>query len=188
MTRTHVANTFQPGQKVHKFEVAGLGDAPYTYLGCSRKVFQACQGAPEQAGGSCDYCGTGIMFQFHLRSADGREFKVGSDCILKTDSTRALIVPVKTEVQKHQKALRDARAQKKCAKDVARIAAAVAQLPLVADAFAAEPHPMAASGPFFATKTRLDWANWMLANAGLSGRLTVAKAIETSLVSSKGTV
>ena len=64
--------TYAPGQKVHKFELAGLGLAPYTFLGCERKVYQACQGAPEQPGGSCDYCGTGIMYQFLLRSADGR--------------------------------------------------------------------------------------------------------------------
>lgn len=172
---------FVVGEKYHAFERAGLGKAPYTFMGCERRVFQACPGAPEQPGGCCDYCGTGIHYQFILRSADGREFKVGSDCILKVDSSRALRVAVENELQKREREQREARAAVKRQKDVDRIAAAVAVLPNVADTFRAQPHPQAASGPFFAAKTRLDWAEWMLANAGMSGRLTVAKAIETAL-------
>ena len=184
--------TYTPGQKVHKFELAGLGTAPYAYLGCEHKVFVAYPGAPEQPGGCCDYCGTGISYQFHLRSADGKKFKVGSDCILKVDSSTALRVAVETELQTRQREQREARAAVKRQKDGERIATAKANLLLVAEIFRAQPHPYsvvtstAPYGPtgnasFFADKTRLDWAEWMLTNAGTSGRLTVAKAIEAAL-------
>jgi hypothetical protein len=68
---------------VHRFEAAGLGKAPFTLLEMQRIVFQACPGAPIQAGGSCDYCGTAICYAFRIQSADGRSFKVGSDCVEK---------------------------------------------------------------------------------------------------------
>ncbi len=185
MTQTRTAAAFTPGVKYHKFEIAGLGTAPYTFEGTSRMIYVACPGAPVQPGGCCDYCGTAIMDAFWLKSADGRTFKVGCDCILKTTSDRALIVAVKTARQAHERQLRQAREAKKTAVSVARIAAAEAQLASVADVFHAQPHPMAANGPFFATKTRLDWAEWMLAHAGVSGRLSVAKAIETALQESR---
>lgn len=121
------------------------------------------------------------MFQFILKSADGREFKVGSDCILKTDSSKALRVAVETEMQKRQREQREARAAIKRQKDAERIAAAVARLPEVADRLRSEPHPQAQSFGFLRDKTMLDWAEWMLVNAGISGRLSVAKAIEALL-------
>ena len=168
---------YAPGQKVHKFELSGLGKAPYVFLGVTQNWHSAAPGH-KQPGGCCDYCSTGIAFEFWLRSADGRKFKVGSDCILKTSHDRSLIVAVKTEVQKHQKALRDARAEVKRAADVARIEAAKVRLPEVADRLRKEPHPQAESIQFLRDKTKLDWAEWMLANAGTSGRLAVARAIE----------
>lgn len=70
----------------HKFEEAGLGQAPYDFIQVVDKVYQACQGAPIQPGSSCDYCGTGIRYEYWLRSADAREFKVGCDCVLKVGS------------------------------------------------------------------------------------------------------
>jgi hypothetical protein len=56
----------------HKFTEAGLGKAPFAFLGVG-----------ESAGTSCDFCGTGIRNTFHLRAADGRISKVGSECIHK---------------------------------------------------------------------------------------------------------
>ncbi len=44
----------------HVFERAGLGLAPFRFVGMEEKTFQACPGAPIQAGSSCDYCGTGM--------------------------------------------------------------------------------------------------------------------------------
>lgn len=72
-------------QTIHPFEAAGLGKAPFNMVGFSEKVYSACPGAPEQAAGSCDYCGTGIKYQCHIRSSDGRDFVVGTDCVMKLD-------------------------------------------------------------------------------------------------------
>jgi hypothetical protein len=181
MDMAHAAQAFEIGQKYHQFEIAGLGKAPYVFLGVEKRVYCACQGAPAQPGSTCDYCGTGIMLLYWLRSAVGREFKVGCDCILKTNSDRALRVAVENAKQQHDREMREARAEKKRIADLARINAAKERLSEIAEKLRAEPHPMAASGPFFAGKTRLDWAEWMLEHAGMSGRLSVARAIESLL-------
>ena len=71
--------------KVHVFESAGLGLAPFRLDGFSESKFQAAPGAPVQPGSTCDYCGQGIMIVCAIRSADGKRFKVGCDCVAKTD-------------------------------------------------------------------------------------------------------
>jgi len=65
------------------FERAGLGLAPFHFVGFSIKKFQACPGAPVQPGTCCDCCGTGIMLVCNIKSSDGRLFKVCSDCVVK---------------------------------------------------------------------------------------------------------
>jgi len=170
-----------PGAKVHKFEIAGLGAFPYRFMGVTKKIFQAAPDAPVQPGSSCDYCGTGISLEYWLQSADGKRFKVGCDCILKTTSDRSLIVAVKTAKQQHEADLRQARAEKKRAAEVVEIAAAIERIGEVTAAWSEQPHPRAARGEFFANKTRMDWATWMLDNAGHAGRLTVARAIALAL-------
>ena len=72
-------------QAAHKFESAGLGKAPFRFIGYEHKTYQAHPSAPVQVGGSCDYCGQGISNMYHVKSADGNRFKVGSDCIAKVD-------------------------------------------------------------------------------------------------------
>ena len=49
--------------KIHPWERAGLGPAPYAYLGSYVKTYQSIPGCPDcpiQPGSSCDYCGQGI--------------------------------------------------------------------------------------------------------------------------------
>ena len=70
--------------RIHVFEKAGLGLAPFRCTGMEKKTYQACIGAPIQPGGVCDYCGQGIMFVFAIRDRDGKTFNVGSDCVLRT--------------------------------------------------------------------------------------------------------
>ena len=71
MSELREATGFAPGAKVHKFEIAGLGQAPYRLVDVVKRVYQACEGAPVLPGSSCDYCGTGIMFEYWLASKDG---------------------------------------------------------------------------------------------------------------------
>lgn len=80
-------------EKIHKFEEAGLGKAPFQVVGVHEergpKVtyidgIRCESGAPGQPVGTCDYCGTGIADCYEIRSSDGKEFVVGSDCVAKT--------------------------------------------------------------------------------------------------------
>jgi hypothetical protein len=75
---------------VHPFEVAGLGKAPFRFVGSERRVYQACPGAPIQPGTSCDYCGTGIMYVAWVQGKDGKKFKVGLDCAMRTEDTKLI--------------------------------------------------------------------------------------------------
>lgn len=88
----------------HVFEAAGLGKAPFRCIGEIEKTYQACPGAPIQVGGSCDYCGTGIRYQYIIKDATGRTFKVGSECVRKTKDA-GLIKQFKTlpEVRKRNR-------------------------------------------------------------------------------------
>lgn len=71
---------------IHPFESAGLGIAPFRVIGVTEILFQAAPGAPVRAGGSCDFCATCIRDAYIVRGADGRKFKVGSDCVRRVAS------------------------------------------------------------------------------------------------------
>ena len=80
----------------HCFEQKGLGLAPFTYLYCT------------EGKSSCQYCSTSIRYKFYIRSADGKEFFVGSDCVMKTgDAGR--ISTVKKAKSQLDKAKREAK-------------------------------------------------------------------------------
>ena len=81
---------------IHPFEVAGLGRAPFRCIDVVERTYVACQGATVQPGGSCAFCGQGIKTCCVIKSADGRKFDVGSDCVAqlakdcaRTDNERA---------------------------------------------------------------------------------------------------
>ena len=133
---------------IHRFEAAGLGKAPFCFTGMG-----------ESAGSSCDYCGTGIRYQFWVRSADGKVFKVGCDCIHKTDDAGLL-----QQISVAERELRDKKNQAAKARKVQRLAERVekakAKLDSVRGILAAQPHP----NVYFAEqgKTLLDYVNWCL--------------------------
>jgi len=81
----------------HVFEKSGLGRAPFRCVGLvslpSSSLAEANPTAynnalaaiPRGLGcGSCAYCGTAIMHNFIVESADDRRFVVGCDCVAKT--------------------------------------------------------------------------------------------------------
>lgn len=120
----------------HVFERAGLGPAPYVFLGMFEKVFQAVPGAPKQPGTNCHYCGTGIMYAYELRAANGHKFHVGCDCIDKSGDA-GLIHAYKTSPQH-----RALQANKRRAKDEANKAEIARLLEEKRDALAAQTHVM----------------------------------------------
>lgn len=164
-------------EKVHRFEAAGLGKAPFRFVGYEKRTFQACVGAPVQVGGSCDFCGTGIMHTFYCESADNKRFKVGSECIAKVGDTglRNAIEPelkaIRVEIQKAQKAAEADR--------IAVIAHKINTDPALIFHLNSMKHPQGFSSRETGKPlTMLDWAEWMMKNAGHSGKLKVTRILE----------
>ena len=150
----------------HAFEVAGLGTAPFRFTGASENVITYPDGT-QQAGGSCDYCGTGIRLECHVRSADGKNFKVGCNCIAKVGDTGLLKAYKQSpEFRAHQRELKRKR-------DAARNAAAQqeldAMLPHVQSALNHREHPAIAG------KTLRDYYDFILSRCGASAALKMLK-------------
>ncbi len=93
----------------HLFERQGFGPGPYLYKGCEeRTTHTVAQDAgrdlgffPEapRAAGTCDSCGQCIRYVYFLESANGTDFGVGCDCVLKAFA-ESLGDPVAREVKR----------------------------------------------------------------------------------------
>lgn len=185
---TNGNDTANAPAKVHPWERAGLGKAPYRVVGTYESKYQACHGAPIQPGTSCDYCGQGIMYVCAIRSADGKEFKVGCDCVGRvyqecagTDAERAM----RAIWDKAREPMRKAERARRQARAAAQADAAAAQLADedVREILAAEPHPtlhMANRGA-----TLLGWCEYVLEHGGAAGKVRVAKAIAAAVKRAK---
>jgi hypothetical protein len=81
---------------IHKFELAGLGKAPFKLVGFYKMPSNALaehnpagynnalRAMPKGAGcGSCQFCGIGLINNFIIQSADGKINAVGCDCVQK---------------------------------------------------------------------------------------------------------
>jgi len=169
--------------RVHPFEQAGLGIAPFKLVGTFVSKYQAIPGDPNcpiQPGSSCDYCAQGIMLVCVIRGADGRDFKVGYDCAAKTTRDAAT-----TADQKLAAAIDGARRKLNRKKAHVRAADKAAELAMLLDSefarvrLASLPHPnkwRASEGD-----TLLQWAMWMLNKAGAAGQARALKAVKAAL-------
>lgn len=101
------------GVRVHPFEAAGLGKAPYKCLGCS-----------VHGDGSCKFCGHAIKYEFTILGEDGTRFVVGSDCVLKT---RSDVLGFEAINKQHKKTIRDSQARARKAKTEQKLVEACAQ-------------------------------------------------------------
>lgn len=106
--------------KEHPWEKAGLGKSPYTYLGMTvesgpyrivgKDGVEMMVGAPGQPMGCCDYCGQGIKYCHKVRSADGKTFVVGGDCVRRVhDKGHPMIT--QTERKEREERNKKARAR-----------------------------------------------------------------------------
>jgi len=152
--------------KIHIFEKAGLGKAPFRFVGYEHRTYQACPGAPVQVGGSCEYCGQGICNFYNIESADGRRFHVGPDCVAKTGDAG-----LKKVVAEHVRRAREDKAARVRFRDRGTLAGMLCNEAIV-ERLAAAPHPRGFSG-----LTALDWARWMFARAGATGTAATIKGI-----------
>lgn len=141
---------------IHVFERAGLGQAPYQFL------------RVETQSTSCQYCSTAILFKFWLRSVDGKEFFVGSDCIFKSGDAglRRIIEPI---VRRHMKEVQDARFKSL----IAKFDAYLATTPNYWQSANLGPHPygwLARQG-----KTMGDYKQYCYQHSGLAGKAKIAR-------------
>lgn len=167
---------------VHAFERAGLGKAPFRFVGPEDQ--DLCYGerilnraeyertgirCATKPGGSCAYCGTYIVVMCNVESADGRSFHVGTDCIEKVGTAGMRRVVNETMAKR-----RRAKAAGKRAKDRETLTALLAD-DSVRALLASKPHPSkwgADNG-----RTLLDWAEWMLSNGGGQAHAKAIKAV-----------
>ncbi len=168
-----------PAETVHPFEKAGLGKAPFKFVGAvSQNVSygQAVVGHLNngveiltKAGGTCAYCGAGILNMYNVKSADGKTFHVGSDCILKVGGPD-LAKKVNKAIAAKRKATAAANAEKKIAAAIFALTQTETRSKL-----ASKPHPTI----FLANKgeTLLTWVEWVMAHCGPGGQLNAAKAV-----------
>jgi hypothetical protein len=164
----------------HPFEAAGLGLAPFRFEGveireCSGQpnAQGISIGAPGQPAGTCADCSAGIKYCCRVRSADGKRFVVGTDCIERLEANdRPLVAAVNVEMNARKREAAAARRAAKAAKDDARIEAAKAALPAVREALAAKVHPHRPGASL------ADYVDWLFAHAGRSGQLRAATLVE----------
>jgi hypothetical protein len=154
---------------MHPFEKAGLGAQPYRLVAVTKNVYVACPGAPAQPGSCCDFCGTGIMYEFWCISSDGKRFKVGCDCIHRSGD-----VKLSSASKIQERKLANEMRHEKERTNIATLTAWLA-LPETQTLLASIPHPQswaAAKG-----QTLLDSVNWMMRNAGNSGKMRLLKSL-----------
>ncbi len=160
---------------IHPFEKAGLGKAPFRYVGMidqdiryGERVIGSVGGVEitTKPGGTCAYCGTYIVSMFQVESSDGNRFHVGCDCIRKVGGEK-LVAATKSDVKKAKEA-----------RENARIAEAKAALP-TAYGLLSKPHPTlwrAQNG-----ETMADWCRGMFSHAGRNGQLKAARVVEQAV-------
>lgn len=141
---------------IHKFEAAGLGIAPFRYVGFFVRHY------------ACEFCGTAIQINCRVADSNGKEFIVGSDCIMKVGDAG-----LTRSVDAMRKKMRKEAITKRI-NDFAEIMrydcvfrSKVNQLP----------HPNGWEG-----KTLLMWADWMLENAGVAGKTRAAREVLSSVL------
>lgn len=88
---------------IHTFEQAGLGKAPFIYDGFFQGKSHPDEFTSSANCTSCAYCSTGIVNCFKIKSADDKEFIVGSECVKKTGD-KGMIDLIKRELNR-QKAI-----------------------------------------------------------------------------------
>ena len=171
---------------MHKFESAGLGLAPFTFIGMTRRIGPIRLpnglevGSAGQAMGCCDYCGQGIADCYIIKSADDKQFEVGCDCVFKiyADTSKAELNrdPVYQAVKR---AKLDGQRKARHTNEAVKIAegSEFFNRDDVQAWLISQPHPfasLAARG-----LTRLDYFQYCLNCSGNSGKIKTFKQVRT---------
>ena len=157
---------------MHPFEKSGLGKAPFRLVGHGTRIgpiripnpdgTTTEIGSPGQPMGSCKHCGMGIADCYVIRSSDGKEFEVGSSCVLKTDDPG-----LKKEVKRIRTKIDHDKTDKR-----------------ITDAYALLEQDAGVRVVLESRKgtrsTMLDYVLWCKTGAGRSGKLKCARIIEAT--------
>lgn len=170
-------------QNSHPFETAGLGQAPFRFVGMAKQDMLYGEVILNRAeyertgialttkpGGTCAYCGTHIVNMYDIQSADGRRFHVGSDCVAKI-ADAALVSAVRRASLKADRVKRAAKAEAVLVELRTKLADEGARGQL-----ASAPHPRGFEG-----STLLHWAERQLTHAGATGRAKALSAVRAVL-------
>lgn len=166
-------------ETIHAFEQAGLGKAPFRYIGMEHQdisygmaVVGHAGGIPitTKPGGTCAFCGTYIVNMFGVESADGNRFHVGCECIRKTGDA-GMMKLVDRDEKARKKLQREA--SEKNRKAAARLLCETG-LNAVAAKLSEQKHPNAyhsAEG-----LTMFDYVKWMVENKCFTSAAKIIKA------------
>lgn len=157
------------GTKIHLFEQAGLGKAPFKFIGMEEIVHKA--GNVIKAGSTCDYCSTAIRYVYWIKSSDGKTHKVGCDCIEKVgDSGLARVV------SRIQSEARKTKSEAKFKEDWTFVNEFLATN---SQAMATKPHPRGFTDwKTGAPLTLLDYVTWMKSHSGKAGTGKLVKFLK----------
>jgi hypothetical protein len=174
---------------LHPWERAGLGKAPYRWLGVRHlvgpiRIAQADGttleiGAPGQPMGSCAYCAQGIAECHSIKSADGKVFMVGCDCVRRvSEPGDAVLKAAEAAAKKRRNAAARARNAVKADASKARLAALLAD-----ESVRATLAGLPSEQPWKARDggTRLDDVEFLARACGHTGRVKLIARIETAL-------
>lgn len=118
-----MTNVEQQNDTIHKFEIAGLGKAPFKIVGFYKMPSPSLAGENPHAYnmqlqamptghgcGSCTYCGTPLVNNYLIESSDGVKSSVGCDCVGKVGD-RGLTTKIKEMQRIARREAREAKRQ-----------------------------------------------------------------------------
>ncbi len=191
MTTSTTTTTTEKTDRVHPFEKRGLGVAPFRFVGfyadygphrmvikgVNGEPVEVTVGSPGQPMSSCDYCGQGIGDVYRVRRSDGREFKVGCDCIAKVDAdkTVANFGTVEREARKIKLEAAKSRDRVRANAAAALVLDEGEKADRVREVLASRPHPD------FKDATLESWASFMFLRGGRSSQMKATRIVEKIL-------
>ena len=159
--------------KKHIYESAGVGIAPYKFVGIWQYPGQAMQEAnPEVYNRAmkeapqtknhicgCALCGTYIVNNYLVKDGNSDLWAIGSECISKINGMKEVAAEAKVAKKKIEKAEKRKKAEAKEFKDT-ELAKELLADDRIRARLSEQPHP----SEHFASQgqTRLDWAEWMM--------------------------
>ena len=179
----NATTTTATAKALHPFERAGLGLAPFRFVGAyeSRGPIKRPDGseigAPGQPMGCCQYCGQGIAICCTIKSSDGKRFTVGSDCVAKVDrdsnrkSDATSRDPLAQEVRRAVNAI---KLEKRHQREAEQLAAG-------REWIAANLGTLASLLSERDGETLADRWEWFSANAGTAGKLRLLKELRAAV-------